>query len=66
MQAVGAENDGTPNVPAAVWTTHANVAMWRGKEADTAQQRNATSTFKIVVRYSALFHADIGYDDLLP
>jgi SPP1 family predicted phage head-tail adaptor len=55
MQATGAESDGTLNAPVAVWTTHANISMWRGKENDKAQQRNAQSTFKITIRYSPTF-----------
>jgi SPP1 family predicted phage head-tail adaptor len=55
QQASGAESDGTPHTPVAVWTTHANIAMWRGKESDKAQQRNAESSFKIVIRYSKRF-----------
>ena len=55
MQASGAETDGTLNAPVAVGTTHAKISMWRGRETDTKQQRNATSTFKIVVRYSKNF-----------
>ena len=55
QQAVGAESDGTLNAPTTVWTTHANIAMWRGKELVTAQQRNATSSFKITVRYNRAF-----------
>ena len=51
-QAVGAETDGTLNAPilvkSGVW---ANIAMWRGKEDDKAQQRNAVSSFKITIRY---------------
>lgn len=54
-QATGAAADGTPNAPVAVWTTHANITMWRGKEIDKAQQRNATSSFKITMRYSKYF-----------
>jgi SPP1 family predicted phage head-tail adaptor len=55
MDAVGAEPDGTPNPPAALWTTWANIAMWRGKESDKPQQRNAASSFKITMRYSRFF-----------
>ncbi len=55
MQAAGAETDGTPNAPVAVRTTWANIAMWRGKESDKPQQRNATSSFKITMRYSKSF-----------
>jgi SPP1 family predicted phage head-tail adaptor len=55
QQATGAESDGTPNTPASVWTTNANIAMWRGTENTKAQQRNAHSSFKITVRFSKLF-----------
>lgn len=55
MQAAGAETDGTPNAPVAVWTTWANIAMWRAKESDKPQQRNAVSSFKITIRYSTMF-----------
>jgi SPP1 family predicted phage head-tail adaptor len=55
MQATGAESDGTLNPPASVWATHASITMWRGKENDTAQQRNAASSFKIVIRYNKYF-----------
>lgn len=55
MQAAGAESDGTLNPPVAMWTTWANIAMWRGKESDKPQQRNATSSFKITMRYSKSF-----------
>jgi SPP1 family predicted phage head-tail adaptor len=55
-QASGAETDGTLNtavvVKSGVW---ASVAMWRGKEQDKAQQRNATSSFKITIRYDKNF-----------
>ena len=54
-QATGAESDGTLNAPVAVWTTHASITMWRGKEDKTAQQRNAASSFKITMRYSKYF-----------
>ena len=55
QQAVGAESDGTLNATASVWTTHTKISMWRGKENDTAQRRNAQSSFKIVIRYSKMF-----------
>jgi SPP1 family predicted phage head-tail adaptor len=55
MQARGAASDGTPNVPVAVWTTHANISMWRGKERDLKETRNAASSFKITIRYSTMF-----------
>ena len=54
-QATGAESDGTLNAPVAVWTTHASITMWRGKEDKTAQQRNAASSFKITIRNSKSF-----------
>jgi SPP1 family predicted phage head-tail adaptor len=55
QQAVGAESDGTLNAPTTVWTTHASITMWRGRENDAAQQRNAASSFKITMRYSKTF-----------
>jgi SPP1 family predicted phage head-tail adaptor len=55
MQAVGADSDGTPNRSAVVWTTHANIMMWRGRERDLQQTRNSQSTFKITIRYSKMF-----------
>ncbi|HLX83806.1 MAG TPA: phage head closure protein [Terriglobales bacterium] len=55
QKAVGAENDGTLNPPTTVWTAHANIAMWRGREDDKTQQRNAASSFKITMRYSKQF-----------
>jgi SPP1 family predicted phage head-tail adaptor len=55
MQAAGAEADGTLNPPVALWTAWANIAMWRGKESDKPQQRNAASSFKITMRYSIEF-----------
>lgn len=55
QQAVGAESDGTLNPPTTVWTTNANISMWRGTEDDKAQQRNSKSSFKITMRYSKLF-----------
>lgn len=55
MQATGAASDGTPIAPVAMWTTHANIAMWRGKEQDLKQTRNAVSSFKITIRYSKMF-----------
>jgi SPP1 family predicted phage head-tail adaptor len=55
MGATGAEPDGTFNASAALWTTWANIAMWRGKESDQPQQRNAVSSFKITIRYSTSF-----------
>lgn len=54
-QATGAETDGTPNDPVAVWTTHAKISLWRGKEEDKQQQRNAMSSFKINIRYNVNF-----------
>lgn len=55
QQASGAESDGTPNTSVPVRMTHANISMWRGKESEKAQQRNAESSFKIVIRYSKSF-----------
>ena len=54
-QATGASSDGTPNAAVPVWTTHANIAMWRGKEQDAKQMRNAASSFKITMQYSKRF-----------
>ena len=54
-QATGASSDGTPNAAVPVWTTHANIAVWRAKEQDLKQTRNARSSFKITTRYSKLF-----------
>jgi SPP1 family predicted phage head-tail adaptor len=55
-QASGAETDGTLNpaviVKSGVW---ASIAMWRGRENDKAQQRNAASSFKITIRYDKNF-----------
>ena len=55
QQATGAEADGTLNGFVDVWTTHASILMWRGREETEPQQRNATSTFKVVVRYNKYF-----------
>jgi SPP1 family predicted phage head-tail adaptor len=55
MDAVGAQPDGTFNTSVALWTTWANIAMWRGKESEQPQQRNAVSSFKITMRYSESF-----------
>jgi head-tail adaptor len=55
MQSTPAATDGTPGALAPVWTTHANIASWRGKEEDLKQVRDASSTFKITMRYSPIF-----------
>ena len=55
MQATPAASDGTPGAFAAVWVTYANIALWRGKEEDLPQIRNAASTFKITMRYNPEF-----------
>jgi SPP1 family predicted phage head-tail adaptor len=55
-QATGAESDGTLNAPVVVRTgVPANIAVWRAKEEEKAQQRNAESSFKITIRYSKAF-----------
>jgi SPP1 family predicted phage head-tail adaptor len=55
MQASGADADGTPNAPVALWTTYASISSWRAKEQDLQQQRSSQSRFKIVIRYSKRF-----------
>jgi len=55
-RAVGQQIDGTPKAATVLKSNvAANVAIWRGKESTSSQQRNASSSYKITVRYNKNF-----------
>jgi len=57
----GAAADGTPNAPTVVReNVRANVAQWRGKEADKTDTRVAVSSYKIIIRYPKTWSVDTG------
>jgi SPP1 family predicted phage head-tail adaptor len=59
----GQEPDGTPFAPVVVRTNvHANVAQWRGKEADKTDSRVAISSYKIIIRYPKSWTVDSGME----
>jgi SPP1 family predicted phage head-tail adaptor len=62
----GQETDGTPLPETTVASNvHANVSMWRGRESDKQQTRNAVASYKIVVRYPKTFSVDAGMNILV-
>jgi head-tail adaptor len=52
--------DGTPLSATTVMATHANVAQWRGKEADKSQDRVGLSSYKMIIRYPKTYSIDTG------
>lgn len=57
----GQAADGTPNAPTVVReNVRANVAQWRGKEADKTDTRVAVSSYKIIIRYPKTWSVDTG------
>jgi SPP1 family predicted phage head-tail adaptor len=62
----GLASDGTPNAPTVIASNiHANVAQWRGKEIDKAQDRVAQSSYKIIIRYPKTYSVDAGMQILV-
>ena len=56
----GQATDGTPLATTTVATTWANVAMWKNKEIDNRETRNAQSSYKITIRYPKTYNIDTG------
>jgi SPP1 family predicted phage head-tail adaptor len=57
--------DGTPLPETTVASTWANVAEWRGKEADKQQTIQAVSSYKIIIRYPKTYSLDTGMNILV-
>lgn len=61
----GVQADGTLNAPTLLWTTHANIAIWRAKETAVGQQRNSQSSFKITIRFNRSDATKVPTSDMI-